>query len=163
MLLSSSQPELHGDSFVANGVHFDGYGDYMTVPNFGYAADASFTIGFWLTKERCSAQQYEFIFSHSERPAVNSQFSTPSSPLGGMDRWHGGGYGGNAPAGRDMSSDSCYGLWCDECRITRGCGWRSWSWNVPAPGVCTAMGYGGTDAMECRTHSQPSSPSGGSL
>ena len=57
----------------------DGYGDYLTVPNFPYAADATFSLGFWLTKERCTPQEYEFIFSHSERPAVNSQVSPQRS------------------------------------------------------------------------------------
>jgi hypothetical protein len=133
-------------------------------------------------------RRYEFLYSHSERPAVNSQFSTPSSPNGGFDfgggRRHGGGggsygrrqlgvaeevlpvnkegkgetagavrnwgeggpsgggrrqlYGGQVPDDRDMSSDPCYGLWCDECARTRGCGWRSWSWGVPAPGICNS-------------------------
>ena len=49
------------------------------MPNFPYAADATFSLGFWLTKERCTPQEYEFIFSHSERPAVNSQVS-PQTP-----------------------------------------------------------------------------------
>ena len=101
------------------------------MPNFPYAADAKFSLGFWLTKERCTPQEYEFIFSHSERPAVNSQvspqrsvpdfrkrpknmpvgaqFSTPSSPNGGMDRYNRGRYSGGVPPGRDMSGDHCYG------------------------------------------------------
>ena len=49
------------------------------MPNFPYAVDATFSLGFWLTKERCTPQEYEFIFSHSERPAVNSQVSPQRS------------------------------------------------------------------------------------
>ena len=29
----------------------------------------------------------------------------------------------------------CCRLWCDECAQTRGCGWRSWTWGVPSPGI----------------------------
>lgn len=59
---------VHGDAFVADGAHFDGEGDYMTVNSFNYGATADFTIGMWITKESCTASIYEYLFSQSKYP-----------------------------------------------------------------------------------------------
>ena len=37
-------------SFSADGVKFDGDGDYVTLPSFDYYSDSSFTISLWFTK-----------------------------------------------------------------------------------------------------------------
>ena len=92
--------QVHGDAYIADGAHFDGEGDYMTVNSFQYGASADFTIGMWLTKESCTgisrmksvslvpisvsarelncapfvlaASIYEYLFSQSKYPGLPS-------------------------------------------------------------------------------------------
>ena len=46
---------LVGDAYInSDGVHFDGVGDYASIPSFDYYGDGEFTISFWFRK-RCSA------------------------------------------------------------------------------------------------------------
>lgn len=68
---------LHGDTYVADGAHFDGLGDYMTVPNFQYAASGKFTISMWISKEQCTHSIYEYLYSHSKRVGGRGAFSGP--------------------------------------------------------------------------------------
>lgn len=65
-----------GDAFIADGAHFDGSGDYLSVPNFEYATDGTFSLAMWFTKESCTGGIYEYLFSHALRVDANS-FSTP--------------------------------------------------------------------------------------
>lgn len=53
-----------------DGLHLDGYGDYVKVIDPSpYAHDSTFTVSMWLTKPRgsggCSGGIYEYLFSHS--------------------------------------------------------------------------------------------------
>jgi hypothetical protein len=45
-------------------VSFKGSRDYITVEGTDYAHDARFTISFWMTKERCTDENYEYLYSH---------------------------------------------------------------------------------------------------
>ena len=59
----------HGDAHVdevRGGTSFDGDGDYVTIEHFQYADDATFTIAFWMTKEDCTSNPYEYLYSHNE-------------------------------------------------------------------------------------------------
>ena len=67
----------YGDAFIADGAHFDGSGDYITVQNFEYATNGQFSVGLWLTKESCQGNIYEYLYSHSHR--TSNVFSTPHS------------------------------------------------------------------------------------
>eukprot|EP01048_Picozoa_sp_COSAG05_P004636 COSAG05_NODE_257_length_12748_cov_68.067120_7_plen_716_part_01 len=69
-----------GDAFVADGAHFDGSGDYITVPSFDYTTNGQFSVGLWLTKESCQGNIYEYLYSHSHY--VANQFSTPHATTG---------------------------------------------------------------------------------
>ena len=69
-----------GDAFIADGAHFDGSGDYLTVPNFEYTTDGQFSVGMWFTKEGCSGNIYEYLFSQSL--VVSQSFSTPNPTAG---------------------------------------------------------------------------------
>ena len=57
----------HGDAYIADGAHFDGSGDYLTVASFDYASDGQFSIGEWFTKESCTGGIYEYLYSHADR------------------------------------------------------------------------------------------------
>ncbi len=72
----------HGDAYIADGGHFDGSGDYISVPSFDYATDGQFSVGIWFTKESCTGGIYEYLFSHASH-SVNAvePFSTPNSRL----------------------------------------------------------------------------------
>ena len=35
-----------------SGIHFNGADDYLTIKNFDYAGDGTFTISFWFKKEK---------------------------------------------------------------------------------------------------------------
>jgi hypothetical protein len=72
----------HGDAYVADGGHFDGSGDYISLDSFDYATDGQFSIGIWFTKESCTGGIYEYLFSHAAH-AVRAvePFSTPNSRL----------------------------------------------------------------------------------
>jgi hypothetical protein len=52
----------------ADGAHFDNQGDFITIENFDYASDGSFSISFWMTKEDCAAGVYEYMYSHAQDP-----------------------------------------------------------------------------------------------
>ena len=71
-----------GDAFIADGAHFDGSGDYISVPSFEYATDGTFSIGVWFTKESCTGGIYEYLFSHAKYidPEFSVPTGTPSSP-----------------------------------------------------------------------------------
>ena len=70
----------HGDAYVADGGHFDGSGDYISLPTFDYTTDGRFAMGMWFTKESCTGGIYEYLFSHAAfSPAVDrpDSFSMP--------------------------------------------------------------------------------------
>jgi hypothetical protein len=49
------------------GAEFDGDDDYITVSGLiQYASDARFSISFWMTKEACTGNTYEYMYSHQE-------------------------------------------------------------------------------------------------
>ena len=68
----------HGNvNATFTGVHFDGDGDYLSVPTFDYAADATFAISVWFTKPQCQDGTRSSssamipggsIYSHQSRP-----------------------------------------------------------------------------------------------
>ena len=67
---------LQGQPTVtAGGVRFDGQDDCISVPNFEYAGDASFTVSFWMTKEDCTANVYEYLYSHHKSDTKDGLFS----------------------------------------------------------------------------------------
>ena len=67
---------LHGNATTRfNGAVFDGAGDYATVANFEYASDASFTVSFWMTKEKCSGNSYEYLYSHHNSAQPGDMYS----------------------------------------------------------------------------------------
>jgi hypothetical protein len=66
----------HGDAYIADGAHFDGSGDYLSISNFDYTRGGQFSIGVWFTKESCSGGIYEYLFSHAKYKMEG--FSTPT-------------------------------------------------------------------------------------
>eukprot|EP01043_Picozoa_sp_COSAG02_P022592 COSAG02_NODE_1179_length_14040_cov_8.036439_1_plen_1312_part_00 len=63
----------HGDTvLMPTGVHFDGDGDYFTVPTWDYALDATFSISVWMVKEECTAGLYEYLYSHQTDDTVGT-------------------------------------------------------------------------------------------
>ena len=57
----------HGNAVTDfTGAHFDADGDWFEIANFDYAADGSFAVSFWFTKEECSGGIYEYLYSHNE-------------------------------------------------------------------------------------------------
>jgi hypothetical protein len=48
------------------GLILDGDGDRATVPHFDYADDGSYTYSFWMTKETCTGNSWEYIYSHNK-------------------------------------------------------------------------------------------------
>ena len=56
---------LNGNAqFHSTGATFDGSGDYITVENFDYASDGTFSVSLWFTKDQCTGSIYEYLFSH---------------------------------------------------------------------------------------------------
>jgi len=51
----------------ADGAHFDGDGDYITVDNFVYSDDGTFTVALWMTKTACTTGIYEYAYSHNNK------------------------------------------------------------------------------------------------
>ena len=71
--------DTHGDAYIADGGHFDGSGDYISVASFDYATDGQFSVGQWFTKESCTGGIYEYLFSHAEHTGTAIEpFSTPT-------------------------------------------------------------------------------------
>lgn len=48
------------------GLLLDGEGDRATVPHFDYANDGTFTYSFWMTKESCTGNSWEYVYSHNK-------------------------------------------------------------------------------------------------
>jgi hypothetical protein len=71
-----------GDAYIADGAHFDGSGDYISIPNFIYATEGTFSVAVWFTKESCTGGIYEYLFSHAKYtdPAFSTPRGTPASP-----------------------------------------------------------------------------------
>jgi hypothetical protein len=58
---------LHNAVIDGRGAEFDGDDDYITVSGLiQYASDARFSISFWMTKEACTGNTYEYMYSHQE-------------------------------------------------------------------------------------------------
>ena len=49
-----------------DGATFDGTGDDISITNFEYASDGTFSVSFWFTKEVCGTGIYEYLYSHHE-------------------------------------------------------------------------------------------------
>ena len=62
----------------ADGAHFDGDGDYITVDSFAYSMDGAFTVAFWMTKAACTNGVYEYAYSHNKK--ANVSISDTSNP-----------------------------------------------------------------------------------
>eukprot|EP01048_Picozoa_sp_COSAG05_P001618 COSAG05_NODE_56_length_23335_cov_15.221338_5_plen_454_part_00 len=59
-----------------SGIHFNGADDYLTIKNFDYAGDGTFTISFWFKKEKCTQGAFEYLYS--DHAATGSKmWSTP--------------------------------------------------------------------------------------
>lgn len=66
---------LSGHSHVGiDGATFDGNGDDITISNFEYAADGTFSVSFWFTKEQCNDAMYEYLYSHHESADPSNAF-----------------------------------------------------------------------------------------
>jgi hypothetical protein len=58
---------LSGHSHMGmDGAFFDGEGDDISISNFDYASDGTFSVSFWFTKEECTDSIYEYLYSHHE-------------------------------------------------------------------------------------------------
>jgi ABC-type branched-subunit amino acid transport system substrate-binding protein len=56
----------------ADGAHFGSEGDDISISNFEYARDGTFTVSFWFTKEVCTDGAYEYLYSHHANAAPNT-------------------------------------------------------------------------------------------
>jgi hypothetical protein len=62
---------LQGNAHVdMDGATFDGDGDDIRVANFQYAADGTFSVSLWFTKEQCTDNTYEYLYSHQQLSGV---------------------------------------------------------------------------------------------
>lgn len=82
---------------------------YITVENFDYYSDGTFTIGFWYTKERCTGGIYEYLYSHNQyRNSMEDDSSNINIYLGCEEA--GGGftnlYNPNAPTGENRAGST---------------------------------------------------------
>ena len=60
---------LSGHSHVGiDGASFDGEGDDISISNFDYASDGTFSVSFWFTKEQCNDAIYEYRTRTTSRP-----------------------------------------------------------------------------------------------
>eukprot|EP01049_Picozoa_sp_SAG25_P021651 SAG25_NODE_8163_length_436_cov_0.765579_1_plen_112_part_01 len=59
------------------GLHFNGNADYLIVKDFDYETDATFTVSFWFTKEKCTGNVYEYLYSDHKSAAPASMWSLP--------------------------------------------------------------------------------------
>jgi hypothetical protein len=59
-----------------DGLHFDGNDDYVNILPFGYAADGTFTVSFWFTKQNCDSNHAEYMFSDHESIAASDMTAT---------------------------------------------------------------------------------------
>ena len=65
--------QSHPRHLVAfNGAEFDGDGDYISISNFEYASDTTFTISLWATKNQCTGGLYEYLYSHQHDADPNT-------------------------------------------------------------------------------------------
>jgi hypothetical protein len=68
---------MHGDAHVeADGVHFDGDDDYVSIPNFNYYGGQRFTISMWIQSAVCDASDptpsvYGYVYSHAQTTDPN--------------------------------------------------------------------------------------------
>jgi hypothetical protein len=62
---------LVGDTSIDySGAHFDGAGDSIQIDNFDYAFDGQFSLSFWITKEKCTDNTHEYMYSHNKDEKV---------------------------------------------------------------------------------------------
>jgi len=54
-----------GVSMSTSGASFEA-GSFLTVENFEYASDATFSISLWVAKRQCGDASYEYLYSHYE-------------------------------------------------------------------------------------------------
>ena len=55
------------------GAEFDGDGDFISVSGMTqYASDARFSISLWMTKEACTGNDYEYVYSHQEDASADA-------------------------------------------------------------------------------------------
>eukprot|EP01043_Picozoa_sp_COSAG02_P057026 COSAG02_NODE_6857_length_3324_cov_17.657674_2_plen_808_part_01 len=64
------------DEIGPTGAHFDGNGDYLTISDFQYESDATFSVSFWFTKEGCTGGIYEYLYSDHNSVGL-SMWDTP--------------------------------------------------------------------------------------
>jgi hypothetical protein len=62
---SSRSVQQHGRmSASAQGAHFDGHDDYVTIATFPYAADKTFSVSLWMAKTTIARGNYEYLYAH---------------------------------------------------------------------------------------------------
>eukprot|EP01043_Picozoa_sp_COSAG02_P067860 COSAG02_NODE_11060_length_1803_cov_1.644366_1_plen_300_part_10 len=62
------------------GAEFDGDGDFISVSGMTqYASDARFSISFWMTKEACTGNDYEYVYSHQEDASADAMDDSNNS------------------------------------------------------------------------------------
>ena len=79
-ITTPSHVTLKGDSHVtSHGLQFDGSGDTAEISsatlNSDYAKDSAFSLAIWVSKEACSAQSTESLYSHSSAVNGKTDFS----------------------------------------------------------------------------------------
>jgi hypothetical protein len=62
---SNRTVQQHGGMSVsAQGAHFDGHDDYVTIATFPYAADKTFSVSLWMAKTTIARGNYEYLYAH---------------------------------------------------------------------------------------------------
>ena len=69
---------LAGDAHVeADGVHFDGDGDFVSIPTFDYADGARFSISMWANTDVCDPEDptpsiFGYLYSHNQQTGLDA-------------------------------------------------------------------------------------------
>jgi hypothetical protein len=62
------------------GAEFDGDDDFISVTGMTeYASDARFSISFWMSKEACTEEDYEYLYSHQEIASADAMRNIDNS------------------------------------------------------------------------------------
>ena len=73
LLMPDTSIRMGGHAHVTSqGAEFDGDGDYISISNFEYASDTTFTISLWATKNNCTGGLYEYLYSHQHDADPNT-------------------------------------------------------------------------------------------
>ena len=88
-------PRANGNAQLTfSGITFDGDGDYVSIPDFNYELGGSFSISFWMTKEDCTGDIYEYLYSHMSSTGADMWSSSSVNVFLGCEM-SGGGFSTN--------------------------------------------------------------------